>query len=141
LRRRTKKTTSATRATNSSDPPTTPAISRVLSVGVEVEATMFVVEDERSEVIGVEDDCALGVSAVPSDVGVEATMLVVEDERPVVVGVEDDCAIVDAVVAPIAIVVAVIGELAAAQVATGRLEQGHKPMDEEGLVVQSCGFR
>jgi hypothetical protein len=39
LRRRTKKTTSATRARNRSDPPTAPAISGVLSVSVGVALT------------------------------------------------------------------------------------------------------
>jgi hypothetical protein len=77
-------------------------------------------------------------------------LVVVEDERPGV----DDCALVVAVVVPIAVadvdvavvvaaavvdafVVAVVGELAAVQLAAGRLEQTHR----EGVVVQSCGFR
>jgi hypothetical protein len=81
-------------------------------------------------------------------------LVVVEDERPGFVGMEDTCALVGAVVAPTTIadvdvvvlvtaavvnafVVAVVGELAAVQAATGRLEQGHW----EGFVVQSCGFR
>jgi hypothetical protein len=144
LRRRTKKTTSATRATNSSDPPTAPAISGALSVGVGVEATMMVVDDARPEVVGVEGNCAIvvGVIAV-ADVGVVVVAVVA-----VVVA-----AIVDAVVAPItvadvdvvmvavvAVVIAAIvdavGGLAAVQVATGRLEQPHG----EGLAGQSCGF-
>jgi hypothetical protein len=69
-------------------------------------------------------------------------LVVVDDERPGVVGMEDNCALVVAVVAPTTIadvdvvvdvaavvvgafVVAVVGELAAVQAATGRLEQAH----------------
>jgi hypothetical protein len=87
LRRRTKKTTSATRARNRSDPTTAPAISGVLSVSV------------------------------------GAALIAVAD--------------IDVVVVVAATVVdAVVGGLAAVQVATGRLEQGHR-LDLE----QSCGFR
>jgi hypothetical protein len=85
-------------------------------------------------------------------------MLVLEDERPGVVSAEDNCALVDAVVVPIAVAdvdvvvvavvavvvaaivddfVAVVGGLAAVQLATGRLEQSHS----EGFVAQSCVFR
>jgi hypothetical protein len=74
-------------------------------------------------------------------------LVVAEDERPVVVGVDDDCALVVAVVVPtavadvdvaaVAVVVAVVGGLAAVQLATGRLEQAHRV----GRVEQSCGFR
>jgi hypothetical protein len=65
-------------------------------------------------------------------------VVVVEDERPGVVGMEDTCAVVapttieavDVVVLVSAavvdaFVVAVVGGLAAVQLATGRLEQKH----------------
>ena len=80
-------------------------------------------------------------------------LVVVEDERPGVVGMEDTCVLVVSVVAPTAVadvdvvvlvaavvvgafVVAVVGELAAVQLATGRLEQKHGEL----VVAQSCGF-
>jgi len=53
----------------------------------------------------------------------------------VIAAIVDVVVVVAAVVS--AFVVAVVGELAAVQVATGRLVQPHW----EGLVEQSCGFR
>jgi hypothetical protein len=97
---------------------------------------MLVVEDERSAVVGVEDNCALVVEVVaPVTV---ADVDVVVDAVAVVIP-----AIVDAVVAPMAVadvdvvmvaaaavvdalVVPVVGELAAVQLATGRLVQEHR---------------
>jgi hypothetical protein len=72
---------------------------------------------------------------------------ITEDERPGVVGAGDDCELVvvpigvaDVDVAAVVdeIVVAVIGALAAVQVATGRLVQLHIIARR---VSQSCGFR
>ena len=80
-------------------------------------------------------------------------LVVVDDERPGFVGMEDNCALVVAVVTPTAVadvdvvvlvaaavvdavVVAVVGGLAAVQLATGRLEQVHPGR----VVEQSCGF-
>jgi hypothetical protein len=77
-------------------------------VGVGVEVTMLAVEDERPEVVCAEDNCALVVEVV-------ALMTVADVDVVVVV----DAAVVDA------FVVTVVGRLAAVQVVTGRLEQGH----------------
>jgi hypothetical protein len=69
---------------------------------------MLVVETERSEVVGVEDNCAIVVAVVvPKGV------------------VDVDVVVVVAAAVVVAVVVAVVGELAAVQVATGSLEQSH----------------
>jgi hypothetical protein len=104
---------------------------------------MFVVDDERPEVVGVEENCALVVPLAVADVDVVV----------VTVGANVIAAIVVAVVAPIGVVdvdvvvvvaaavvdafVVPVVELEAAQSATGRLEQAHR----EGLVEQFCRFR
>jgi hypothetical protein len=125
LRRQTKKTTSATRARNRSEPTTTPTISGVLSVEVGgVTIMMVVVEDERPGFVDVDDDCALVVEFVApttvADVDVAAVAVVVAakiDEVVVPRAVVDDVlvvvaavaavvtAMVDAVVAPIPVAV------------------------------------
>jgi hypothetical protein len=75
LRRRKKKTMTATTARNRSEPTTTPTISGVLSVEVGVEATMLVVEER--EVVGVEDTCAVVVAfVVPRAVAEDVVVLV-----------------------------------------------------------------
>jgi hypothetical protein len=107
---------------------------------------MFVVEDERPEVVCAEDNCALVIAVVApiavADVIVVAVVAVVVAAIVAVVvpkAVVDvdvvvvvDAAVVDAFVVP------VVGGLAAVQLATGRLEQR---THLEGLVEQSCGFR
>jgi hypothetical protein len=99
-------------------------------------------------VVGVRDDCVLEVAFVAPIAGADVDVVVVAVVAVVI------AAIVEAVVAPIAVVdvdvvvpvaaavvgafvVAVVGELAAVQLATGRFEQGHG----ERVVAQSCGFR
>ncbi len=141
-----RKTTSATTARNRSDPTTAPAISGALSVEVGGVATMLVVvEDEKPGFVGMEDTCALVVAVVAP------TTIADVDVGVVAVGVVVVAAIVDAVVVTRAVadvvvdvaaavvnafVVAVVGRLAAVQLATGRLVQEHG----ERLVEQSCGF-
>jgi len=94
---------------------------------------MLVVEDARPGVVGVEGNCALVVTVVApiavADVIVVAVVANVVAAIVVVIvpkGVVDvdlvvvvDAAVVDA------FVVTVVGRLAAVQVVTGRLEQGH----------------
>jgi hypothetical protein len=81
---------------------------------------MLVLEDERPEVVGVEDNCAIVVAVVAPK------------------GVVDVDVVAVAVVAVVvdAFVVAVVGGLVAVQLAS-RLWQEHRG----GLVEQSCGFR
>ncbi len=119
-----------------------------MSVEVGGVTIIVVFEDARPEVVGVEDNCALFVAVVPPTA--VALIDVVADAVVAVVV----AATVDAVVAPIAVadvdvlvvaaaavvdavVVAVVGGLAAVQLATGRLKQMHRA----GVVAQSCGFR
>jgi hypothetical protein len=105
---------------------------------------MLVVDDERPGVAGMEDNCAIVVAVVVpmavADVDVVAVAVVAVVVDAVVVSkavVDVDLVVVVAAAVVDAFVVAVIGELAAVQLATGRLEQEHR----EGLVEQSCGFR
>jgi hypothetical protein len=88
---------------------------------------LVVVEDERPGVVGVEDTCALVVAAMVN--AVVAPIAVADVDVVVLVA----AAVVDA----FAFVVAVVGGLAAVQLATGRLEHVHG----ERVVAQSCGFR
>jgi hypothetical protein len=130
LRRRTKKTMSATRARNRSEPTTAPAISGVLPVGAGVEATMLVVEDARPGGVSVEANCALVVEVVAPITVADVDVVVVAVVAAVIVAVVVPIAVVDvdvvAVVgaaAVVAFVVPVVGGLVAVQLAIGRLEQ------------------
>lgn len=93
---------------------------------------MFVVEDETPEVVGMEGNCALVVPLAVADVDVVVVTVganvIAETVDAVVapIGVVDvDVVVVVAAAVVVALVVAVIGELVAVQLATGRLEQGH----------------
>jgi hypothetical protein len=99
------------------------------AVEVESAADAFVVLDVALVV-------AIVAPTAVADVDVVEFVAIV-DEVVTAIAVADVDVVVVVAAAVVGAVVAVVGGLAAVQLATGMLEQGHG----EGVVEQSCGFR